>query len=417
MISPDTPVNSSQRVPDPTRVNRAIVYKGDVAAAELLRDRDGVTFRYVDSYLHGQGRSVATTLPKTTGEVRTRGGSVPAFFAGLLPEGRRLEALPTSLKTSPDDEYSMLLAIGHDCVGDVRVLAEGVELLSHTTTTFMWSPEDVSFDEILETSLAQGASSREKSISGVQDKLSDSMISLPVAKDAGGAILKLNPSGHPLIVENEAYVLDMARAAGLRVPIATLVRDRNGRSGLVVERFDRQRSKDGMVRRIAQEDAVQLANRLPADKYRMTTTEVFDVVLNVVTAKPVSAENLLRQFAFSYVVGNGDLHAKNVSVFFDPESIWSVAPAYGLVSTIPYGDDRMALDLDGRDRNLTGSTILKFGLRNKLNERVIRRMIDEITEGIEPLVDTLGTIGYSEKKTTHLQREITQRISQLRQMR
>jgi serine/threonine-protein kinase HipA len=95
-------------IPDPTRISRAIVYKGEQAAGELLRDRDDVVFRYFADYLDGPGRPVATTLPKSRQEYRTQGGSVPAFFAGLLPEGRRLQALTSSLKTSSDDESSIL---------------------------------------------------------------------------------------------------------------------------------------------------------------------------------------------------------------------------------------------------------------------------------------------------------------------
>lgn len=414
MVDPEESESPHPELRNPTHVTRAVVYKGGIAAGELLRERNSVVFRYLVDYLDGAGRSVASTLPKSRNEYRTRGGAVPAFFAGLLPEGRRLEVLPRSLKTSPDDEYSMLLAVGHDCIGDIQVVADDADPDEKMPSPSLDRPQDVSFDEILESSLSQGFLSRDKSIPGVQNKLSDSMISLPVGKGIGGAILKLNPSGHPLVVENEAFVLDMGRAAGLGVPIATVVRDRNGRSGLVVERFDRERSKNGTVRRIAQEDAVQLASRLPADKYRMNTKEVFEVVLNIATAKPVTAEKLLRQYAFSYVVGNGDLHAKNISVYFEPDGIWSLTPAYDLVSTLPYGDDRMAVDFDGRDRNLRGSTFVNFGSRYHLNERVVRRMIDEVTVGVTPLVESLDDIGFAEKKTEYMKREMHRRITQLR---
>jgi serine/threonine-protein kinase HipA len=50
---------------------------------------------------------------------------VPPFFAGLLPEGARLVALITRLKTSAADEFSLLVAVGGDTIGDVRVLPEG----------------------------------------------------------------------------------------------------------------------------------------------------------------------------------------------------------------------------------------------------------------------------------------------------
>ena len=72
-----------------------------------------------------QDPAIATTLPVTTTPVTTLGGAVPAFFAGLLPEGRRLSALRQGVKTSADDELSLLLGVGGDTIGDVRVVPAG----------------------------------------------------------------------------------------------------------------------------------------------------------------------------------------------------------------------------------------------------------------------------------------------------
>ena len=55
------------------------------------------------------------------------GGGVPAYFSGLLPEGRRLGALRREIKTSADDELSLLLGVGGDVVGNVQVLPEGAK--------------------------------------------------------------------------------------------------------------------------------------------------------------------------------------------------------------------------------------------------------------------------------------------------
>ena len=47
--------------------------------------------------------------PLSEEPVVTRGRGVPAYFAGLLPEGRRLSGLRRALKTSADDELSLLV--------------------------------------------------------------------------------------------------------------------------------------------------------------------------------------------------------------------------------------------------------------------------------------------------------------------
>ena len=64
----------------------ADVYKGGVHAATLSRSEGGTVFAYLDGYV---GPPVATTLPLGDQRVNV-GGAIPTFFAGLLPEGRRL---------------------------------------------------------------------------------------------------------------------------------------------------------------------------------------------------------------------------------------------------------------------------------------------------------------------------------------
>jgi len=79
--------------PDPRRIGRADVYVGDELAAHLTRTGNDIEFRYTPEYLDRGGPAVATTLPLNEQPVVTVAGAVPAYFAGLLPEGRRLSAL------------------------------------------------------------------------------------------------------------------------------------------------------------------------------------------------------------------------------------------------------------------------------------------------------------------------------------
>src|SRR5262249_24737099 len=107
-------------------VERADVYKRGELAATLTRTREGVVFAYRPEWLDERRPAVALSLPLTAAPVTRAGGAVPAFFAGLLPEGRRLGALRRDVKTSLDDELSLVLAVGSDAVGDVQVVPDGV---------------------------------------------------------------------------------------------------------------------------------------------------------------------------------------------------------------------------------------------------------------------------------------------------
>lgn len=76
----------------------------------------------------------------------------------------------------------------------------------------------------------------------------------------------------------------------------------------------------------------------------MSTADVYRGALDVCTAPIVARARLLRLVAFSYAIGNGDLHGKNVSVYGSDGQV-ELTPAYDALSTLPYGDTHMALEL------------------------------------------------------------------------
>ena len=106
-------------------VKTADVYKAGVPAGVMHRRADRTEFLYLPEYLDSEGPPVAWSLPMRAEAFIAPAAAVPAFFAGLLPEGRRLTALRRTVGTSADDEFSMLLAVGSDTIGDVQVLPAG----------------------------------------------------------------------------------------------------------------------------------------------------------------------------------------------------------------------------------------------------------------------------------------------------
>jgi serine/threonine-protein kinase HipA len=67
-------------------------------------------------------------------------------------------------------------------------------------------------------------------------------------------------------VENEYLCLKLVEALGARVANADIV-DFAGRRVLVVERFDRQWTRDGRLPRLPQEDCCQALSVPPSRKY------------------------------------------------------------------------------------------------------------------------------------------------------
>jgi serine/threonine-protein kinase HipA len=203
------------------------------------------------------------------------------------------------------------------------------------------------------------------------------------------------------------------------VPNHQLLPDRAGRLGLLVERFDRVVVPDGPLRRLPQEDACQVLGRYPAAKYRLTFQEVAAGLASAVEAaggsRPLALRRLLETAAFSYVIGNGDLHGKNLSIRQGPSGLWEVTPAYDLVSTQPYlgWQDPMSLPMYGRANRLTRRWWLDAAQRLGLAERAMVRSLDRIVAGSSSGLERLPAIGYDEPTTSRLRELIAQRCDEL----
>jgi serine/threonine-protein kinase HipA len=86
----------------------------------------------------------------------------------------------------------------------------------------------------------------------------------------------------------------------------------------------------------------------PADKYNVSVEEVLAAIKRATAAWPIAVQTALLLTAFSYVIGNGDHHAKNYSVVQTAAGDLRFSPAYDLLCTRVYGDPVMAISLNGK---------------------------------------------------------------------
>jgi serine/threonine-protein kinase HipA len=397
----------------------ADVYRSGVKVGRIVRTSKGSRFEYEEAFFQSHSRGpggIAVHLPYSQQLVETSGVNLHTFFAGLLPEGLRLKALVTRTKTSEDDLLTLLVAAGADCVGDVSVAPEGRPPAETSPSVDVTQIEGSVFAELLRRSLGYDLDRAEPSVPGVQEKISAVKASFPIRGSRGprAYLLKLNPSDKPSLIQNEEFFMKMGRACGLEVANARIVRDKTGAAGLLVERFDRVSGGSGTgLAGLHQEDACQLLDRYPADKYRVTSAEIAGA-LSVCSAPVVEVARFIRLSAFSYLIGNGDLHAKNVSV------LWAAAgeqaalsPAYDLLSTLPYGDNHMAIKLDGRDDNLRRRTFVEFAQRFGVRELACTAILDEIVETSPTWIDRVEEIGLPVKKVQHLREVMKKRRQDL----
>ena len=183
---------------------------------------------------------------------------------------------------------------------------------------------------------------------------------------------------------------------------------------MLVSRFDRQGST-----RIAQEDACQVAGIYPASKYRIKTETAIAALADACArgggSKLAAVLELLKIVVFSWLIGNGDLHGKNLSIY-NPDGVWQPTPAYDLVRTQPYTRwrDPMAINLYGRANRLTRADFVRAGERLGLRSRAITRMIDAIIDAAQDLPDKCGEIGFDDRQTELLAQMLRTRTESLR---
>lgn len=359
---------------DPKAVDVLSVLRDGIGVGTISRTGDGAIFRYSTEFLASSQEPIALHLPKDPGGTEARGTTnLPAFFAGLLPEGIVQEAIVRASRLSRDDLFSQLAITGFDAVGDITIRIPGELLRSGLST-----PSEVKV--ALRALLAGHSNLQLSAVSGVQPKLS---IGQAVASSRGTvAIVKIEPEQYPGILVNESYFMGLARRAGLRAAEVKLQEET-----LVVRRFDRVKRKGQPPGQIHVEDALQVMNRYPFAKYSLDYTEIMETAARLEVARAVQLD-LLRLYAFSFVIGNGDLHAKNVSFEYQRAARrWLLTPAYDLVCTLPYfASDafgrHMALPLEEQYGAFVAEDFRKVGARFDLPAKAIDSMLREVVHGV-----------------------------------
>ena len=211
------------------------------------------------------------------------------------------------------------------------------------------------------------------SLSGVQRKVglgwsSGERKTLLVAAGTSAYILKPATQHFPDLPENEHLCLSLAREVGIDVPEAGLIRLSDGRPALILKRFDRTDEGE----RLPMEDFCQLARKAPAHKYTGSAELCGKLVQRYSDAPILDLRALFRQFFFSWWIGNGDLHLKNLSLLSREINEPRLSPAYDLVNTALYITPfEFALPLEGKQRNLGPGDWLRFSERLRLPPKTV----------------------------------------------
>ncbi|WP_018994115.1 type II toxin-antitoxin system HipA family toxin [Thioalkalivibrio sp. ALgr1] len=311
-----------------------------------------VRFQYDVSWL-GWEHALPVSLSLPLREDAYHGAAVAAVFENLLPDADALRRrVAQRVGAAGTDAYSLLAAIGHDCVGALQFsLSDAQE--SEPAGGIRGEPlDDRGIEELLgglaQAPLGLGDDDAFRiSIAGAQEKTAllwhegrwlkphGSTPTTHILKPAIGQL----PNGLDLSdsVENEFYCLRLLAAFGMPVARAEIGRF-GGARALVVERFDRHWARDGRLLRLPQEDCCQALGVPPSRKYQSEggpgLVDVLGLLRGSDTPGADQATVLKAQVLF-WLIGATDGHAKNFSVFLQPGGGYRLTPLYDVLTILP----------------------------------------------------------------------------------
>ena len=115
--------------------------------------------------------------------------------------------------------------------------------------------------------------------------------------------------------------------------------------------------------------------------------------------------------AGAWLTGNGDVHAKNISILATPTGEWRVSPAYDLPSTLPYRDYTLALAMLGKQDGLSRGTLLAFADAVGVPARAAARTLEVVLAATETIPDELaaGALPFASQITKQWVRSLQNR--------
>lgn len=320
--------------------------------------------------------------------------SCEAYFGGLLPESNTARQLiGKRYSISPYNSFALLRAIGYDCAGAISCHEIDDPVMPQTAvplTGKMISENELyqHIKELPQKPLFIGVEGLRLSLAGVQDKaaicLIDNQIALP--EDACPTTHILKPAS-PLfdgLIENEYFVMKIAKRIGLTVPAVELRKIRDI-TILLIQRYDRQ-IKNNFITRIHQEDFCQALGILTSRKYQHEGGPDFNLCFGLLndTSKPgIDRNRLAAGLIFNYLIGNMDAHGKNFSLLHHTSANIHLAPFYDMICTRVY-------------ENLTAKMAMKIGSKYEADQvlpRHWKQLSTEINYGYTALSNLIETIG------------------------
>ncbi len=320
---------------------------------------------------------------------------VKAYVDGLLPEGNARVNQAMSAGIAPDDTYALIGALGRDTPGAAIFVPAGA---GDPTRAGHYEP--LTDDEVRErlqradehAPARPGVVHESSTLPGLVPKITlhREQGSWHACKDGAPSTWILKRGGRPTedggdIIDTEVACLALARAVGLTTVDAEVL-DLGEVRGIAVSRYDR----DGHLGREHQEDLAQAIGLNTSDPNRKfqrgSAMPSLRDAATVLRDGGANQDPLLRLVAFSLVVGNTDMHAKNISFLRHADGRVDLSPAYDIAMHLHHRPDdrRNALDVNGKllVDEITIEDVVAEGVGWGLPARRAERVVSDIVEAV-----------------------------------
>lgn len=319
---------------------------------------------------------------------------LPPWFSNLLPEGRLRDWIARERGVSVQREMELLAQVGHDLPGAIRVLPD-----AEAPAAWVSNGADLPHvaSSALESGSADGPLPLRFSLAGVGMKFSmlqrgDRLV-LPAGGEAGDWIVKLPDAHYPRVPRNEHTMMQLAQAAGIDVPEIRLL-DRADFPDLPHNAWPNEETEAFAIRRFDRgpdrslvhiEDLAQVRGFYPEQKYDGTFETIGALIYR--GRDTLALREFAKRLAFFILIGNGDAHLKNWSLIYHDRRVPTLAPAYDIVSTVPYvPSEDLGLKFGG-SRLMSRVSLASFeSLQSKLDAPKAQ-LVDVVIDVAEQVLD------------------------------
>lgn len=300
---------------------------------------------------------------------------LPPFLSNLLFErGEMRERVARQYGLDTDDAFGLLLALGQDLSGAIRL-----DAVDGDTLTDLMDPGPEPAQEAPRAGVGVSDGRVHWSLGGMQPKWSADFTerrTLTVTDEAGGRwILKVPTPAYPQLARAELAAMEWARSLGFEVPRLQVMSTADVEGlppslrtqaveALLVRRFDRLEDRSP----VHMEELASVLGLQPGEKYhdpdgvyQTNLVQVCRVFRRL--GGDAAFQICFRRILLDLMVGNGDAHLKNWAFLFPDRRTPRIAPAYDVVPTVlypPFSErDELALPFTSAERgdNSPASTL------------------------------------------------------------